>query len=71
VPKSEEQQLKEFGVRLATIRKERSMSQEKLAWEAGVGDNQIGRIERGEVNPSLRQIFRICKALKIEAKDLF
>lgn len=71
MPKSEETLLKEFGKRLAAIRKEKGFSQEKLAWEAGIGDNQIGRFERGENSASITQIFKICKALKIEAKELF
>jgi transcriptional regulator with XRE-family HTH domain len=71
VPTNEEKFIKDFGSRLADLRKKHSFSQEKLAWEAGIGDNQVGRIERGEISVSLKTIYKICKALKIDAKDLF
>ena len=68
---NEEKQIKDFGVNLANIRKQHNLSQEELAWKAGIGDNQIGRIERGEISVSLKTIFKICNALKIDAKELF
>ena len=63
--------IKQFGNKLASVRKQQNLSQEELAWQSGIGDNQIGRIERGEISVSLRTIFKICQTLKIEAKELF
>lgn len=71
MPDKEDKQIREFGKKLAIARKEHNLSQEELAWQAGIGDNQIGRIERGEISVSLRTIFKICAALKMEPKELF
>lgn len=71
MPTQEKDLLKRFGKKLAEIRKLKKLSQEELAWAAGIGDNQIGRIERGEHNPSLNTVFKIANALSISAKDLF
>ena len=71
MPIEEKELLKRFGKKLAEIRKQKKLSQEELAWKAGIGDNQIGRIERGENSPSLDTVFKIANALAISAKDLF
>jgi len=71
VPTQEKELLKRFGKKLAEIRKLKKLSQEELAWTAGIGDNQIGRIERGENSPSLDTVFKIAKALEVSAKELF
>jgi transcriptional regulator with XRE-family HTH domain len=63
--------LKAFGVNLKKIRKARSFSQEKLAYESGIELRQIGRIERGEINTGLSSIVLIAETLRIEVKDLF
>ena len=36
-----------------------------------ISRNQIGRIERGEISTTITTLQKICKALKIEIKDLF
>jgi transcriptional regulator with XRE-family HTH domain len=71
VPTEEKELLKQFGKKLAEIRKKKNLSQEELAWNAGIGDNQIGRIERGEHSPSLNTVFKIANALSVSARDLF
>lgn len=71
MPSKEEIQVKQFGIRLSKLRKQLNLSQEEVAWKAGVGDNQIGRIERGEISASLKTIYKICNSLSIDIKDLF
>lgn len=71
MPTKEEKLIKKFGDRVAELRKQRNLSQEELAWNAGIGDNQVGRIERCEHNPSLKTIIKIAIALEVEVKDLF
>ena len=71
MPTEEKELLKQFGKKLAEIRKKKNLSQEELAWNAGIGDNQIGRIERGEHSPSLNTVFKIANALSVSARDLF
>ncbi len=60
-----------FGNLVRTIRIEKNLSQEMLANDANIPINQIGRIERAEINTSLVTIFKIANALQIDIKDLF
>lgn len=57
--------------RILEIRKAKHITQEKLVEETGFDIKQIGRIERGETNPTISTIDAIAKALKVEIKDLF
>nr|WP_237267374.1 helix-turn-helix transcriptional regulator [Tenacibaculum todarodis] len=47
------------------------MSQEDLANDADIPINQIGRIERAEINTSLLTILKITNALEISFLDFF
>ena len=60
-----------FGKNLRKLRKENDLSQEDLANDADIPINQIGRIERGEINTTISTLFVLAKALSIEVKDLF
>jgi len=59
-----------FGSNVQKYRKERQLSQEKLAELAGLHRTYIGMIERAEKNITLCNIEKIAKALNIEIKDL-
>lgn len=63
--------IKALGKRIKELRHEKGFSQEELAYEADVPLSQIGRIERGEINPTISTIGVIAEALKIELKSLF
>lgn len=63
--------IKAFGRRLRDLRISNGLSQERLANEAEVPLSQVGRIERGEINPTLSSINVLAKALKVEIKELF
>ncbi|WP_293298812.1 helix-turn-helix transcriptional regulator [Pedobacter sp. UBA4863] len=63
--------LKVFGVHLRQLRKERNLSQWQLEVAAEISKNQVGNIERGEVNITLTTATAIAKALNIPLKDLF
>jgi len=60
-----------FGKHLRKIRKENNLSQEDLANDADIPINQIGRIERAEVNTTLSTMRAIAKALDIHITHLF
>jgi transcriptional regulator with XRE-family HTH domain len=62
---------KAFGKRLRELRMQKNMSQEELANTAEIPTNQIGRIERGEINTTLVTIKAIADALSIEVIELF
>ena len=63
--------LKVFGRNLYKLRIERGLSQEQLANDADMPINQIGRIERGEINTTISTAYALSDALKIEIKELF
>lgn len=63
--------LKNFGNNIRKLRKIKGLSQENLAFKTGLDRTYIGGIERGERNPSLKNIIKIAKALNVEISDLF
>ncbi len=67
----DEKFIKKFGLKLKEIRKEKGVSQEKLALETGFELSQIGRIERGEINTSISHVAAIAKVLKVNPEALF
>ncbi len=67
----EKKNIIEFGLRLKELRLEKNISQEKLAELADLHRTYIGMIERGERNLTLKNMFRIANALKINIRDLF
>lgn len=60
-----------FGQRLREIRKEQGLSQEQLAFKAGLHRTYVGGIERGERNVALRNIQRLADALEVDVRVLF
>ncbi|MDR2651816.1 MAG: helix-turn-helix transcriptional regulator [Prevotellaceae bacterium] len=59
-----------FGGNVQKYRKEKQVSQEKLAELASVHRTYVGMIERAEKNITLRNMEKIAKALGVEIKDL-
>ena len=59
-----------FGKRLREIRISKNLSQEIIANDSNIPINQIGRIERAEINTSIITIYKIAKALDIKIQDL-
>jgi transcriptional regulator with XRE-family HTH domain len=62
--------IKSLGERIKRLRNEKGVSQEELANEADIPLSQIGRIERGETNPTISSLYVISQALEIELKHL-
>jgi transcriptional regulator with XRE-family HTH domain len=60
-----------FGKRVRVLRSKKGLSQEDLAFKAGVHRTYLGSIERGERNPSLKNIVAIARALDIELSEFF
>ena len=52
------------------LRIEKGFSQEELAYQADIPINQVGRIERGEVNTTISTLFVIANALQVEPSSL-
>ncbi len=61
---------RKIGERIKLNREERGLTQEELAYKAGLNRAYIGYIERGERNPSTETISKISKALRISMQKL-
>ncbi len=61
---------KQFGNHLRKLRTDKKLTQEELADKAGLHFTYIGQIERGLRNPSLVNLHKLAKALKISGGDL-
>lgn len=60
-----------LGKRIFQLRKEKTLSQEKLALKANIDRAYMHLIEKGKTNVSLELIEKIAIALEIDIKDLF
>lgn len=61
---------KTIAKNIARIRKEKGITQEALAYQAGLNRAYIGYIERGERKPTLETIEKIAQALKVRVKEI-
>ncbi|WP_343316416.1 helix-turn-helix transcriptional regulator [Acinetobacter soli] len=55
----------QFGQLVRKYRKEKKMSQEQLALVCNMDRSYLGRIERGEVNPTLEKVYDLAKNLEV------
>jgi transcriptional regulator with XRE-family HTH domain len=62
--------IKAFGLIIKMLRHAQSLSQEALAFEAGIDRTFLSQLETGRKQPSLLTIFRLAAALHIEASAL-
>ncbi|MFW2177965.1 MULTISPECIES: helix-turn-helix domain-containing protein [unclassified Moraxella] len=60
-----------FGNRLREMRRAKGISQEDLALLADIDRSYMGRIERGEFNPTLTKIYQLAKALEVDVVEFF
>lgn len=59
-----------FGKQLRVIRKNKQISQDRLALIADIDRSYVGRIERGEVNITLGKVYELASALECDVCDL-
>jgi len=69
-PMNREKVLKDLGERISTIRKEKGITQLKLAHSIGKDQQSIQRLEAGNVNPSYIYLQEIADGLSITLLDL-
>ena len=67
----EEKIQKEFGARLRKLRQEKGISQETLAFDAGMDRTYVNSVENGKRNISLVNIVKLAKALELSAREFF
>lgn len=63
--------LQKFGKRLKALRLDHNLTQLELAEILDMSPNFIGMIERGERNTTVRNVFKIARALNIKPSNLF
>jgi transcriptional regulator with XRE-family HTH domain len=62
--------LQRFGAHVRELRRERGISQERLATLAGLDRTYVGGIERGERNVALVNILKLARGLEVEPQEL-
>ena len=62
--------LKAFGENLRKLRQSKKLSQAEVYFSSELGKNAIGRLERGEVNPTITVIIELSKVLNVPLTDL-
>jgi transcriptional regulator with XRE-family HTH domain len=60
-----------LGIRIRSLRIAAGKSMVNLAYESDMEYMQLSRIELGQINTSVYQLFKISKALDVELTDLF
>lgn len=61
----------ELGDTIKNIRKQKGLTQEKLAEKADADVSYLAKIENGYVNTSVRYLIKISRGLGVKVKDLF
>jgi transcriptional regulator with XRE-family HTH domain len=65
------QNLVELGLKIKALRKNKKISQEHLAFKSGIDFSYLGKVERGENNPTYLTLCAIAEALDISLLELF
>jgi transcriptional regulator with XRE-family HTH domain len=60
----------QLGKNIKRIRRNKNLTQEKLAEMVKVTPKYIQYIESGKRSPSLKSLYKIAKALDVQVKDL-
>lgn len=67
---SEETFIANLGIHIRQLREKKNMSQQDLANDCGIPKTQIGRIERAEINTTVKNLVKIANALGVEPYEL-
>ncbi len=61
----------ELGQNIKKIRLSKNLTQLELSIDSGVPLSQIGAIESGKINTTVRTLIKISESLDLNVKDLF
>lgn len=67
----EDQFLDALAKRIASLRKDKRMTQEDVAEKADIDRVALANIETGKRRPTVTTVYRISKALGVHISDLF
>ena len=59
-----------IGEEIRKARKAAGLSQEQLAFRAGVTRNYVSMVELSQASPTLDTLFKICHAMNVKAATL-
>jgi transcriptional regulator with XRE-family HTH domain len=59
------------GMNVRRIRVDAGIAQDDLALRAGVDRAYVGRLERGDANPTVVTLAKLAKALKVDLEHFF
>jgi len=69
--KNEKQFLDALAKRIASLRKSKGMTQERLAADADIDRVALANIETGKRRPTVTTVYRISAALGVHVDDVF
>lgn len=58
------------GAKIRSIRTQKGLTIQELAFDVGVEYTQLSRIERGKINTSIFQLFLIARALDVSFAEI-
>lgn len=61
----------QFADNVRVAREAAGLTQERLAWAAGLHQTEIARIESGQRNPGLDTIIKVARGLELAPAELF
>lgn len=67
---SEQTFILNLGIHIRQLREKKNMSQQDLANDSGITKSQIARIERAQINTTVKTLIKISNALEIEPKEI-
>jgi transcriptional regulator with XRE-family HTH domain len=59
-----------LGAAVRELRARRGFSQEQLGFRGDLHRNYVGAVERGEINPTLRVMLKLCDGLMVPLTEL-
>lgn len=62
--------LQRLGLKIQKLREERGFNRDVFAREAEISKHYLYRIEYGNANPSVLQLRKIAKTLKVSVRDM-
>lgn len=68
--KKYQEALHQLGLKLRQSRKEKGFTQREVADRCGMEENNYGRFEKGQTNPTFKSLMLICSVLEIDLKEL-
>jgi transcriptional regulator with XRE-family HTH domain len=71
IDNSYQKSLEKIGNNLRSIRLSKGLTMRDVAERCGMEENNYGRFERAQTNPTIKSLLNICEVLEIDIKDLF